>query len=92
MNPNTGEIHYGTAEVVINRFERQSGTFFVPIPQEEASAVQGMSLRDRKKWAKENRASLDELVESGAQLNSTQMKALAKRERKQAKRLAERDR
>lgn len=87
MNPNTGEIVYGDAEV-IDRHGKEQGVKMVPVPEKVRSALENLSPHQRQMWAKAHRPSLDQLVEAGADLTASQKKSLQKRERRRQAALA----
>lgn len=88
MNPNTGEIVYGDAEV-IDQHGKEHGVQMVPVPEGRVAALNNMSPQHRRLWARVNRLSLQETVDAGIELTPTQSKALSKQERKRQRRLKE---
>lgn len=91
MNPNTGEIIYGDADV-IDRHGKEHGVHMVPVPENMVSELNNMTSAQRKEWAHANRPlanrpSLDAVVESEVDLTTSQNKALEKKERKRKLRL-----
>lgn len=87
MNPNTGEIVYGDAEV-IDRYGKEHGVEMVPVPENVASLLQHMPYGARMAWWRRNRPSLEQLADQPAGLSAGQQKAVAKKARKQRARLA----
>ncbi len=64
MNPDTGNIHYGSAEV-LDRIGKKVGAELVPIPEEELPTVEAMNTSQRKAWAKRQRKGASRLKEWG---------------------------
>lgn len=86
MNPLTGKIHYGQANIEYQ--EQDARIDFLTIPPDQIEKLERSSRRRRMAWAeKQNRLSLDQLVESGNA--STREQALwQKRNAKMARRAA----
>ena len=58
MQPSTGKIYTFETEEELRKLEEEAGEEFVPIPDDQLKAVQGMNRHERRKWAKQEQQRL----------------------------------
>ena len=58
MQPSTGKIHHFDTAEELRKLEAEAGEEFVPIPDDQLKAVQGMNRHERRKWAATEQARL----------------------------------